>query len=179
MTQPYLIGPEVHLRPLLESDATECWTWFNDPDVRRTLALRAVPNTEANSRAFIRALDPRRDQAFAITTRDGDVYVGNCALHEIHPVDRHATLGLVIGRKDYWGKGIGTEAVRLLCRYAFDELNLHRVQLSTYAINERGFRLYTRVGFKIEGRRREHVFIEGRYVDEVIMGLLRGELIDR
>jgi RimJ/RimL family protein N-acetyltransferase len=178
MTQPYLIGPNVHLRPLLESDATECWAWFNDPDVRRTLALRGRPNTEANSRAFIHSLDPRRDQVFAIITREGDVYVGNCGLHEIHPVDRHASLGLVIGRKDYWGKGIGTESVRLLCRYAFEQVNLHRVQLSTYAINERGFRLYQRVGFKIEGRRREHAFIEGRYVDEITMGLLRGELID-
>jgi RimJ/RimL family protein N-acetyltransferase len=93
-------------------------------------------------------------------------------------LDRYAMLGLVIGRKDYWGKGLGTEAVRLLCRYAFDELNLHRVALSTYAINERGVRLYTRVGFKIEGRKREHAFIEGRYVDEVLMGLLRGEIVD-
>ena len=178
MTTAYLIGPKVHLRPLLESDATECWAWFNDPDVRRTLALRGRPNTEVISRAFIHNPDPRRDQVFAITTRDGGIYVGNCGLHEIHPVDRYAMLGLVIGRKDYWGKGLGTEAVRLLCRYAFDELNLHRVALSTYAINERGVRLYARVGFKIEGRKREHVFIEGRYVDEVMMGLLRGELLD-
>jgi RimJ/RimL family protein N-acetyltransferase len=178
MTTEYLIGPKVHLRPILESDAGECWSWFNDPDVRRTLALRGRPNTEAVSRAFIQNLDPRRDQVFAITAREGDVYVGNCGLHEIHPVDRHAMLGLVIGRKDYWGKGLGTEAVRLLCRYAFDELNLHRVALSTYAINERGYRLYTRVGFKVEGRKREHTFIEGRYVDEVVMGLLRGELLD-
>ena len=176
MTSTYLVGRKVHLRPLLESDAAECWAWFNDPDVRRTLAIRALPNTEAASRAFIHSLDPRRDQAFAIMTREGDVYVGNCALHLIHPVDRHAALGLVIGRKDQWGKGFGTEAVRLLCRYAFDELNLHRVALSAYAINERGLRLYARVGFKIEGRLREHVFIEGRYVDEVMMGLLRGEL---
>ena len=178
MTTPYLVGTKVYLRPLLESDAAECWAWFNDPDVRRTLALRGRPNTEATSRAFIHSLDPRRDQVFAIRTREGDIFVGNCGLHEIHPVDRHASLGLVIGRKEHWGQGFGTEAVRLLCRYAFDELNLHRVALSTYAINERGFRLYTRVGFKIEGRKREHVFIEGRYVDEVMMGLLRGELMD-
>jgi RimJ/RimL family protein N-acetyltransferase len=178
MTTPYLVERKVRLRPLLESDATECWAWFNDPDVRRTLALRGRPNTEAISRAFIHNLDPRRDQVFAIMTREDDVYVGNCGLHEIHPVDRYAMLGLVIGRKDYWGKGLGTEAVRLLCRYAFDELNLHRVALSTYAINERGVRLYTRVGFKIEGRKREQAFIEGRYVDEVLMGLLRGEIVD-
>ena len=176
MTTAYLAGPRVHLRPLVEADAAECWPWFNDPEVRRTLAIRGLPNTEATSRAFIRGLDPGRDQAFAIVTLDGHAYVGNCALHDIHPVDRHATLGLVIGRKDHWGKGLGTEAVRLLCRYAFDELNLHRVVLSTYAINERGLRLYARVGFTVEGRRREHVFIEGRWVDEVTMGLLRGEL---
>jgi len=82
----------------------------------------------------------------------------------------------VIGQKEQWGRGFGTEAVRLLCRHAFDDLNLHKVCLACYATNERGIRSYARIGFTVEGRRREQVFIEGRWVDDVLMGLLRDEL---
>src|SRR2546426_1170309 len=71
MRNPYLVGTKVYLRPLEEADAAECHAWLNDPDVRRTLAVRAVPHTEASSRAWIRALDPRRDQVFAIVTHEG------------------------------------------------------------------------------------------------------------
>ena len=175
MRNPCLVGTKVYLRPLEEADAAECHVWLNDPDVRRTLAVRGVPHTEASSRAWIRSLDPRRDQVFAIVTREGGVYVGNCGLHDIDPVDRHATLGIVIGRKDQWGQGLGTETVTLLCRHAFATLNLHKVCLSCYATNERGLRLYARAGFTVEGRRREQVFIDGRWVEEILLGLVRGD----
>ncbi|HJQ84654.1 MAG TPA: GNAT family protein [Candidatus Binatia bacterium] len=176
MRSPFLVGSKVYLRPLVEEDAAACWDWLNDPDVRRTLAVRAWPNTETISREWIRRLDFRRDMAFAIVTRDEDLYVGNCDLNGINHLDGHAMLGLLIGRKDLWGRGYGTEAVRLLCRYAFEGLALHKVCLSCYATNERGLRLYARVGFVVEGRRREQVFIDGRRVDEVIFGLLASEL---
>lgn len=175
MRNPFIVGTNVYLRPLEEADAAACWTWLNDPDVRRTIAHRAGPNTEALSRAWIRDLDFRRDQGFAIVTRADELYVGNCDVREINPVDRNATLGIVVGRKDQWGRGFGTDAVRLLCRHAFDGLNLHRVSLSCYATNERGLRLYARVGFTVEGRRREQVFLDGQWVDEIVLGLLRDE----
>jgi RimJ/RimL family protein N-acetyltransferase len=176
MQNPYLIGKKVYLRPLEEADAPACYTWMNDPEVRPTLARTGRPNTEAMTREWIRSLDLQREHVFAIVTREADVHVGNCGLHDISWVDGHATLGIVIGRTDHWGQGLGTEAVRLLCRHAFDDLNLHKVCLACYATNERGLRTYARVGFRIEGRRREQVFIEGRWVDDVLMGLLRGEL---
>ena len=176
MRNAFLIGAKVYLRPLEEADAAECHAWLNDPDVRRTLNARAGPYTEAMSREWIRALDFRTTMGFAILTRDADRYVGNCDLREINFLDRNASLGIVIGRKDAWGLGFGTEAVALLCRYAFEGLNLHRVSLSCYATNERGLRLYARLGFVVEGRRREQVFVEGGYVDEIVLGLLRGEL---
>jgi RimJ/RimL family protein N-acetyltransferase len=177
MQNPFLLGMRVYLRPLVAADAPACWTWVNDPDIRRTLMLREGPNTEEMTRAWIRGLDFRRNMEFAIVTRDADRHVGNCGLNTVRPVDRHATLGIVIGRKDHWGHGFGTEAVSLLCRYAFEQLNLHKVCLSCYAINERGLRLYARVGFRVEGRRREQAHIEGRWVDEIVLGLLRDELI--
>ena len=176
MRNPYLVGTKIYLRPLEEDDAAVCHPWLNDPEVWRALAVRGRPNTEARSREYIRALDPTRDQVFAIVTREDEQYVGNCGLHAIDAVDRHATLGIVIGRKECWGRGFGTEAVRLLCGHAFQTLNLHKVCLASYASNGRGLRMYASVGFRVEGRRRDQVFIEGRWVDEVVLGLLAGDL---
>lgn len=176
MRNPYLVGAKAYLRPLEEADAAGCYEWISDPDVRRTLGMRARPNTEAQAREYIRSIDFRSEQGFAIVTREGGVYVGNTSLHEIDYVDRRAMLGIVIGRKDFWDKGIGTEAVALLCRHAFETLNLHKVCLNCDATNERALKVYARLGFKVEGRRREQHFYEGRYLDDVIMGMLRGEL---
>jgi [ribosomal protein S5]-alanine N-acetyltransferase len=173
---PYAIGETIYLRPIEVGDAAECHVWLNHPEVRRGLATRTLSHTDATSRDFIAALDPTRDQVFAIMTRGDGIYVGNCGLHEIDGVSRHARLGMVIGRKDHWGRGFATEAIILLCQHAFETLNLRRLWLSCYATNDRALRLYRRLGFEVEGRLREHAFIEGQYVDELQLGMLRGEL---
>jgi len=88
---------------------------------------------------------------FSVRALADDQVIGEIVLDVSSWNARNGFVGISIGERENWGKGLGTEAVRLLCRYAFDELNLHRVALSTYAINERGVRLYARVGFKIVG----------------------------
>ncbi|MCW5889692.1 MAG: GNAT family N-acetyltransferase [bacterium] len=176
MRNPYAIGETIYLRPIEPADAAECHSWLNNTEVRRGLATRTTPHTEASSRAFIASLDPARDQVFAIMTRGDGIHVGTCGLHEIDATSRHARLGMVIGRKDHWGRGFATEAIVLLCQHAFETLNLRRLWLSCYATNDRALRLYRRLGFEVEGRLREHAFIEGQYVDELQLGMLRGEL---
>lgn len=177
MRNPYLIGEKVYLRALEEADAAGCYEWVSDPEVRRTAGPgRFRPNTAAATLAFIRAIDGRSEQGFAIVVREDGTYIGNCGLHEINYVDRRAVLGILIGRKDWWEKGCGTEAVRLLSAHAFETLNLHKLCLTVYATNERAIGVYKKVGFKVEARRREQIFVEGAYVDEIVMGLLRGEL---
>jgi RimJ/RimL family protein N-acetyltransferase len=84
-------------------------------------------------------------------------------------------MGIQIGEREYWGKGYGTDALRVLLRYAFDELNLARVSLSVLEGNVRAMRSYEKCGFKYEGRERQAWAYEGRRWDEVYMGLLREE----
>jgi len=172
----YLIGERLYLRPLEEADAVVCHAWMNDPEVRRTLRVRAVPHTEASTREFVRHLDTSHDQVFAIVLRGDDIYVGNCGLYAIDPVDRTARLGIVVGRRDQWGRGFGCEAIRLLCQHAFDTLDLRKVCLSCFATNDRGLHLFRKLGFEVEGRLREQVYVEGQWVDELLLGLLRGAL---
>src|SRR2546428_11572084 len=95
MRNPYLVGAKVYLRPLEEDDAAVCHTWFNDPEVWRTPAGRGRPNTEARPRAYIRGLDPTREQGFAIMTREDGQDVGNAGPHASDPIHRHAPLRIV------------------------------------------------------------------------------------
>ena len=118
--------------------------------------------------------DPRNDKVeFAIEV-DG-VCIGRGGLYDIDTTARHAELGIGIGDKDYWGRGYGREVVGLLLLYAFRLRNLRRVWLEVHALNERGIRAYSSCGFVEEGRMREHIWLGGRYVDNVIMGVLREE----
>jgi RimJ/RimL family protein N-acetyltransferase len=175
MRNPFLVGERVYLRPLEESDAATCHPWFSDPEVRVHLGRHALPCTERDSLEFIRTQETRKEQAFAIIVRADGRHIGNCSLFRLNLIDRNAELGIAIGDKALWGKGFGREAVVLLCRHGFRALNLHRITLQVHATNERGLKCYARVGFKQEGILRDYVFTEGRYVDAIIMGMLRGE----
>jgi RimJ/RimL family protein N-acetyltransferase len=91
-------------------------------------------------------------------------------------VARVCELGVEINDRDYWSQGYGREVVRLLLRYAFEHHHIHRVWLNTHSENERAMRCYRACGFVEEGRLRQHLWIAGRYVDRVIMGVLRDEV---
>jgi RimJ/RimL family protein N-acetyltransferase len=84
-------------------------------------------------------------------------------------------LGIVIGDKNYWGQGYGTDAVRAVLRWAFDYLNLNRVWLTVYDYNERAFRCYAKCGFRHEGTMRQAKYADGEHHDELMMGILRDE----
>ena len=91
------------------------------------------------------------------------------------PEEQKAELGIMIGEKSYWSQGFGTDALRTLLRFGFDEMNLHRITLLVYDFNERAQAAYNKAGFVEEGRRREALYTEGGYHDIVVMSVLRDE----
>jgi RimJ/RimL family protein N-acetyltransferase len=136
------------------------------------------PLSRAEEERWVESLASRReDIVLAIEVRAGDqwVHIGNVGLHRIDWKNRTATLGIVIGEREYWGKGYGTEAVRTMLRYAFEELGLNRVELETYSFNPRAIRCYEKAGFKREGVRRQALYRNGKFHDVILMGILRDE----
>lgn len=115
-----------------------------------------------------------RDGAWFGIEVDGQ-FIGSCGLFNVNETSHTAELGIAIGDKDYWGKGYGREAVNLLIEYAFRYRNFRRVWLWVHADNERAIRAYRACGFVVEGRLREHMYSNGRYVDAVYMGILRSD----
>ncbi len=109
---------------------------------------------------------------FAIETLDGKL-VGDCGLRKIDWKSRKAEFFITIGEKQLWGKGFGSDALRIVIRLAFHRMNLNRLWLSTLADNSRAVRCYEKCGFVREGLLRQESFVDGKYRDVFMMGLLR------
>jgi RimJ/RimL family protein N-acetyltransferase len=171
-----LQGKLVRLRAVEEPDAERFHKWLNDPEVTQFICRRC-PISLHEEREWIRAHAQNPDNlVFAVETLDG-VHIGGCGLDRVqqHRESRGAILGIHIGDKQYWGKGYGTDAVGTLLRFAFEELNLHRVALSVFEYNARAIRCYEKCGFQHEGREREAFFRNGRYWDILRMSVLQRE----
>jgi RimJ/RimL family protein N-acetyltransferase len=100
--------------------------------------------------------------------------------HIFLPIDQKARsveIGIMIGEKDYWNKGHGTEAMRTMCRYGFEELNLNRIWLRVFDTNPRARKAYEKAGFVYEGTLRQAEYKHGRYIDVHIMSILKSDWI--
>jgi RimJ/RimL family protein N-acetyltransferase len=171
-----IVGARVRLRALEPADLDRCMRWINDPETIEHLSIRE-PISSVSEIQFLQRSSANSDpnsRVFAIETSDG-VPIGNTGLHHIHWQDRNAELGILIGEKDYWSKGYGTDAIRTLLRFAFEELNLHRVGLIVDEDNPRAIRCYEKCGFRREGTMRDAVYRGGRYKAQHIMGVLADE----
>jgi RimJ/RimL family protein N-acetyltransferase len=111
---------------------------------------------------------------FSVRTLDENKHIGffNLVVDLIH---NEAWVGIGIGDSDFWGKGYGTDMMKVCLRYAFTELNLHRVSLGLHSYNPRALRSYEKAGFQIEGRTRKDILREGKRTDGIWMGILRDE----
>lgn len=171
-----LKGRLINLRALEVTDAERVFRWVNDRDVNRFTSAR-YPFSMADEEAWLRdmAMNSYEDGVrLAIETKAGE-HIGTLELRETRSEDRKAELALTIGEKAYWSQGHGTDAVLTALRFAFYEMNLNRVWLTTMEYNARAIACYKKCGFSNEGRLRQETFKGGRYWDFTIMGVLRKE----
>mgnify|MGYP001769625322 CR=1 FL=1 len=177
MKAPILMGERIYLSPLTSADATSTYAgWLNDAETTRFMESGRRTETVESIAAYIEKYEGRSDALFlAIVLKDGDRHVGNVKLEPINWTHGGAILGIMIGAAEARGKGMGTEAVRLVLAHAFREMKLHRVTLGVTADNEPGLRCYLKVGFREEGRLREAIRRESGFVDHVWMGILDRE----
>lgn len=170
-----LKGERVLLRPLRLEDVARQHEFDQDIGLYALDSDLPRVRTLEQTREFV-AGRLRGDPDYAAFAVEVDgVYIGHCALYHLRDRFGCAELGITIGDRAYWGQGYGRETIRLLLRYAFHDLNVRRVELTTNVKNERAIRCYLACGFVEEGRPRQAVWIEGEYTDLINMAILRGE----
>ena len=153
--------------------------WGRDSEYWRLLASNeAYPNSVKSIKEWFEKeieKDPPRMYWFTIRSLEDDRLLGEIALDGASWFRGDSFVGISIGDRADWGKGYGTDAMRVILRYAFRELNLRRVTLDVFEYNPRAIRSYEKVGFVHEGRARQVLHREGQLYDLIFMGILREE----
>jgi len=171
-----LVGETCYLSPCSLEDAEKWTEWDNDLEVTIPLGDEAyTPYSLEKMQDIIGEVMEQQSHIFSIVDLETDTPIGRCLLFDIDQVNRRAMLGIVIGEKEYWNKGYGQEATKLLLDYGFNLLNLHNIMLGTFSFNERAIACYRRVGFQEIGRRREARIVGGKKYDLVLMDMLAEE----
>ncbi len=171
-------GERIRLAALdVENDAETLSRWSSNTEYSRLLdSVPAQPLPPSRARELFAQEENRSESFFfCIRTLTGDRLIGFISLDGIEWQHGSAFVGIGIGEPDLWGKGYGSEAMRLVLRYAFDYLHLERVGLDVFEYNQRAFRSYLKVGFVEEGRLRQFLNRDGRRWDLIYMGILREE----
>jgi RimJ/RimL family protein N-acetyltransferase len=181
MLQPNaLIGDLVYLTNVdVDNDVPLMFKWHNDMDFLRYLH-RGLPHfgTQKDLREWMEAdfRGRRETRPMMIRRREDDVLLGFCAFKDMDKTARNALFFIAIRPDEsYQGKGYGTDAVRVMMRFAFQEMNLQRLGLEVGEFNVAAKRSYEKCGFQVEGTIRRSMYRDGKYWDMHYMGILREE----
>jgi RimJ/RimL family protein N-acetyltransferase len=169
-----MVGRKVSLREMEKADVAYKVKWFNDPDVNKTLLIEEKLDLNKSLEWFEQSRKDASRRDFVIESREGKP-IGIMALVHIDAMNGTAECFCVIGEKEYWGGGIGTEAHLLLADWAFKNLGLHKIWAHIRPENTAIIKVIEKIGFRVEGTQREEKCIQGKRVDIMRIGLLRRE----
>ena len=173
-----IYGERIRLRRAEREDLPTFTRWINDPEVREGLSLDLPMSMAQEEKWFEDVLQrPAEEQILCLEVKRRRSWklIGNCGYFNFEHRVRSAELGILIGEKDEWGKGYGTETMRLLLKFGFGHFNLNRIYLRVYENNPRAIRAYEKAGFVLEGRQRQAYYADGEYYDVFMMSVLRAE----
>ncbi len=183
-----IVGERVRFRGVERGDIPKFVTWLNDPDVIQGLLIH-YPLSQADEEGWFDRLltRPTDERVMGIEARELEPgggaeswkLIGTVAFDHIDWRVHMAEFGIMIGEKDYWNQGYGTDAVRLLLHHGFNTLNLNRIFLHVFTTNPRAIRAYEKAGFTLEVRERQAEYRNGKYIDLLLMGILKSEFIER
>jgi RimJ/RimL family protein N-acetyltransferase len=161
---------KVILRPVEKADLDKFRLWINDPEISQYIR-RSIPLDENQEEDWFKGLGKKQDRVVfsVVANTKKRPLIGNVSLFDISWNDRLATLGIMIGDKRFQNQGFGSATIYLICGYLAGTLNIRKLRLSVYSNNVRAIRCYKKCGFSEEGVLHKHRFINGKYVDEILM----------
>ncbi|MDA5107587.1 GNAT family N-acetyltransferase [Brevibacillus thermoruber] len=171
----FLEGERVYLRPIGLDDTDLYFRTLFHPEVRRLTGTQKSFTREQIYRYIEGKTQDPSSLLLLIALRETDEVIGDIALQNIDGMNRNANIRIAISSQEHQGRGLGTEAMRLLLDYGFGILNLHRIELNVFSYNARAIRAYEKLGFQREGVQREALYYNHQYHDSIIMSILEHE----
>lgn len=163
------------LRDFKETDWASIHKYASDPQVVRYMDWG--PNTEEETKNFIRRAkahlkeQPRRNYTLAIVLKQKNTLIGGCGIHVSNMGNREGWIGYCLNR-NFWGKGYATETAKVLLRFGFDQLNLHRIFATCDPANIASAHVLEKIGMQLEGHLREHKWAKGKWRDSLLYAIL-------
>lgn len=175
------MGQKIYLSPISVKDVSKEYVgWFNDPEVCRYNSHGGARNTRQKTLAYVKSVEKSKTAfVFTIRWKDNAAHIGNVSLQAIDRINRSAEIAIIIGAKDYWGRGVGLEAYQLLLKYGFHDLGLNRISSGQSVKNTAMIKVCQKVGMKKEALLRQAFYKNGIYSDIVIYSILKKEFHKR
>ncbi len=171
----YLENETIRLRTIEKEDLKTLSLIMANIDIAR-LSGEVYPITEKEMQEFYERTQKTDERIwFVIETKSSNEIIGETGFLRIFMPWRTADYSLIIWKKDYWGKGIGTTVANMMLDYGFNYLNFHRVAIGVVEHNERAIRFWNSIGFIEEGKQVDGFYSEGKYSDFVMMRMLENE----
>lgn len=174
-----MIGQNVYLRILEESDIPLTTKWVNDQEIGEIMGYLPVKSLAAQLQWYKGVMNDTSRYIFAVCDKNTDEHIGNVGLGNIDYVHRHAMFNIFLVKRENRSKGIGTEVTKLLLDFAFFRLNLNKVYLRTSARFIEANKMYQKIGFVQEGVLRQHYYTNGVYEDKILYSILKDEYANK
>lgn len=164
------IGEKINIRHMEEIDLTDAYcSWLNDPAINKYLESRYQTWTINTLKEYFHKTK-NSEILLAILDKETGNHIGNIKIGGLDKKYQRAELGLLIGDKNFWGKGYASEAIKLTSEYCFSKLHLHKITAGAYAENKASIQAFLKNDFVIEGERKEHYLINGYWTSLILLG---------
>ena len=172
-----LEGKNIYFKPLSTKDAEAIHSYASDKDVKRFIGWNLMKTLEETTE-YIETMIKREEAGThlyaSVTLKSNDEVIGTVMIFNFDKVANHAEVGYVF-HKNHWGKGYGSESLGLVTDFAFESLKLHKVHATVTDANIGSARILEKNGYILEGRLRDHFYIEDKYYGSLLFGKIQGE----
>lgn len=172
----FIEGNIINLRNLVRQDLYgNYFDWFNNQENDQYTTHALFPNNIEKMEEYFEASKNNNILLLAIIHKNDNKHVGNIVLRNFDWINRNAEYAIIIGERNYHGKGIGTEATKMILNHGFSRYNLHMIYLDVHEKNTGAIKIYQKAGFKIDGKIRHRFLRNGEYEDNLLMTVLSDE----
>lgn len=169
-------GDRIYLSPISVEDKEIYTKWVNDKSVAENIGNYYKVISLSVEEEKIKQMEKK--YSFSIVLKEKNELIGYVSLMDINFINQTATLGIFIGDEKNRNKGYGKEAIKLILNYGFNYLNINNIMLHVYSFNKKAINLYEKIGFKKIGVRRDSIYSNGLFYDEIFMDILKSEFND-
>lgn len=173
-------GKLVKLRAYKEEDVERATQFINDEEVKKFLDSNIpFPMSKIQEEEWIKSRKAGESFTydFAIEDLESGKYIGGCSINECSTKNRNCVIGIMIGDKEYWGKGYGSDALKVLIKFIFEEVNMKKIKLGVFSFNKRAIACYKKIGFTEEGTLKKELYRNGEYHDVIYMAIFKDDFM--